>query len=273
MPIQEKRQRGRPRLVQPPSDAAGSIQTLDRAIVLLGLVAQGSGLSLTEAANAAGLPLSTAYRMLATLQRHGMVEFEPTAQLWHIGVETFRMGASFLRRRKLADRGRQVMQELVARSGETANIAVADADAVVFVSQVETHEAIRAFFRPGTRSPFHVSGVGKAILAYLPAEQATALLRRYGLQRFTERTITELAALLRDLDTIRTRGWAIDDEERNLGMRCVGSAIFNEFAEPIAGISLSGPTVRMTPETLDRLGPLVREAAAEISRLIAGRAP
>lgn len=272
MTVQQKRLRGRPRLAQSPADA-GSVQTLDRAIALMRHVADADGLSLTEAAAAAALPPSTAYRMLATLQHHGIVEFDETAQLWHIGADCFRIGSAFLRRRKIAERGRQVMQALVARSGETANLAVAEEDGVVFVSQVETHEPIRAFFRPGTRGPFHASGVGKAILAHLPPVRAAAMVERLSLERFTDRTVTEPATLLRELERIRARGWALDDEERNPGMRCVAAPIFNEYGEPVAGLSLSGPTVRMTRATVGALGPVVRDAAAEITRSIGGNGP
>lgn len=272
MSVPQKRLRGRPRLAQSATEAGG-VQTLDRAVALMRHVAEANGLSLTEAAVAAGLAPSTAYRMLATLQHHGVVEFDETAQLWHIGAECFRIGAAFLRRRKIAEHGRQVMQALVAESGETANLAVAEEDGVVFVSQVETHEPIRAFFRPGTRAPFHASGVGKAILAHLSAERAVAMLDRLALDRFTEHTITDRAGLARDLARIRARGWALDDEERNPGMRCVAAPIFNEYGEPIAGLSLSGPTVRMTRATVATLGPVVRDAAAAITRSIGGTVP
>lgn len=272
MTMPQKRLRGRPRLTRSTTDAGG-VQTLDRAVTLLRHLAGANGLSLTEAAAACGLPPSTAYRMLTSLQHHGIVAFDEADQLWSIGAECFRIGAAFLRRRKLAEHGRQVMQALVADSGETANLAVADEDGVVFVSQVETHEPIRAFFRPGTRAPFHASGVGKAILAYLPQQQAAALLERLTLDRFTPNTVTDRMKLLRDLARIRPRGWALDDEEGNPGMRCVAAPIFNEYGEPIAGLSLSGPSVRMTRETVAALGPRVRDAAVAITRSIGGTPP
>lgn len=272
MTVQERRQRGRPRLADGPREGA-SVQSLDRAIALLELVADGNGLTLTQVSAAAGLAPSTAYRMLATLQQHGMVEFEEVGQLWHVGVQSFRIGSAFLRRRKIADRTRPVMLALVERCGETANLAVVDDDAVVFASQIETHAPIRAFFRPGTRSPFHASGVGKAILSHLPREQVERMVARTGLERFTPTTITTLDGLMADLSRSRARGWAVDDEERNQGMRCVASAIFNEYGEPIAGISVSGPVLRMTTEAAERLGPVVREAAREITESIAGRQP
>ena len=267
-----KRQRGRPRSFHGPSEA-NSVQSLDRAMKVLALVAEADGLSLSEVADGAGLPASTVYRMLTTLEAHGMVEFDGADQLWSVGVGAFRIGSGFLRRRRLADRARGVMQRLTAETGETANLGVAEDDGVVFVSQVETHEAIRAFFRPGTRSTFHASGIGKAILAHLSEERVAAAIRRGGLTRFTDRTLGSMAALKTDLEAVRARGFSIDDEERFPGMRCVAAPIFNEFGEPIAGISISGPTVRVTPERAAQFGPLVAEAAGGITSSIGGVPP
>ena len=255
-----KRSRGRPR----EAAEARSVQSLDRAITLLKLVAAADGLSLTEVSQAAALPASTAYRMLTTLATHGLVEFAPHDQHWLIGIESFRLGSAFLRRRKLAEQGRPIIQALMTESGETANLAVADGDGVVFVSQVETHEAIRAFFRPGTRGPLHCSGIGKAILAHggVPA--------RLKLERFTARTLTTRAALQAELDATRARGFAIDDEERHEGMRCVAAAVFNEFGEAVGGVSVSGPAVRMTDNKIAPLGPRVREAARRLTQSMGG---
>jgi IclR family acetate operon transcriptional repressor len=268
----EKRQRGRPRSFNGPAENS-SVQSLDRALRILAIVADGDGLSLSEVASASGLAASTAYRMLTTLEGNGMVEFDRTDQLWSIGVEAYRMGSAFLRRRKLVDRARIVMQDLMEKTGETANLGVAEDDCVVFVSQVETNQAIRAFYRPGTRNPFHASGIGKAILAHLPGERVAAIVRKAGLEAYTPKTLAEAPALAHDLDQIRMRGFSIDDEERYPGMRCIAAPVFNEFGEPVAGVSISGPTVRVAVERLTEIGPLVREAASEITRMIGGKLP
>ncbi|WP_274629275.1 HTH-type transcriptional regulator BhcR [Arvimicrobium flavum] len=272
METNEKRQRGRPRAFNPQPDA-GAVQSLDRALRILGIVAARDGLSLSEVAAASELPASTTYRMLTTLEAHAMVEFDKNEQLWSIGVGAYRMGAAFLRRRKLVDRARLIMQEIMEKTGETANLGVAEDDCVVFVSQVETHQAIRAFFRPGTRSPFHASGIGKAILAHLPPERVASILRRAGLEAFTDKTLSTGPALASDLAAIRARGWSVDDEERHPGMRCIAAAIFNEFGEPIGGISVSGPTIRVTSERVSEIGPRVRDAAAAITAMIGGHRP
>jgi IclR family acetate operon transcriptional repressor len=272
MATAEKRRRGRPRAFNAPVEP-NAVQSLDRALRILAIVAEADGLSLSEVAERSGLAASTAYRMLTTLQGHGMVEFAETEQLWSVGAEAYRIGSAFLRRRKLVDRARTVMQGLMEKTGETANLGVAEDDCVVFVSQIETHQAIRAFFRPGSRSPFHASGIGKAILAHLDADRVAAIIARTGLEAFTDRTLADRRRLAADLETIRTRGWSVDDEERHLGMRCVAAAIFNEFAEPVGGISISGPTVRVTPDRLAAIGPQVHEAALAVTRMIGGVMP
>ncbi len=130
------------------------------------------------------------------------------------------------------------MRDLTSETGETTNLAIADGAQVVFLSQVETHEPIRAFFRPGTRGPIHASGIGKALLAYFPPERVERLIQAEGLERFTAHTITAREALMSELAAIRAQGWAMDDEERTEGMRCIAAPIFNEYREAIAGVSI-----------------------------------
>jgi len=271
MDPKEKRTRGRPRQHDSPS-SGNSVQTVDRAANILKLVSKADGQSLTEIAEAATLPASTTYRLLTTLQSHRMVEFDEQRQLWYVGLETFRMGSAYLRRRKLAEHGRAVMRTLQIETGETANLAVNDDEGVVFVTQVETHQPIRAFFRPGTRGDYHSSGIGKAIMAYFDDKKVDIIAAR-GLPKYTDFTLTDLAALKSDLEATRARGWSIDNEERHLGMRCVAVPIFNEYSEPIGGISVSGPSVRITPEQDSLFGPMVRDAAQEITDLSGGRWP
>jgi IclR family acetate operon transcriptional repressor len=266
-----KRSRGRPRAFNPAPEQT-TVQALDRALAILKVLAEGEGMSLTELAEASGQAPATVYRVLSTFEAHGFVEFRAAAQLWFIGQEAFRIGSAFLGRTSLVEQARTVMHELMASTGETANLAIADGGQVVFISQVETHEPIRAFFRPGTRGPIHASGIGKALLAYHPAEAIERIVREQGLPAFTPQTITDRARLVAELAEIRARGWAMDDEERTEGMRCIAAPIFNEFREATAGVSISGPTVRMARAGAD-LGDRVRAAADRITRAIGGTAP
>lgn len=251
----------------------GSVQALERGLKLLAIIAEADGLSLTSLAQRAGIAPSTAHRILSTLKASGFVHCDDAHGVYLIGVQAFRIGSAFLRNRKLADAGRPVMRRLMEESGETANMGIEDDGYVVFVSQAESHQSVRAFHRPGSRSPLHASSIGKAIMAALSDEAATERLHRSGMPKFTPSTIVDPQALLADLARVRKRGWAIDDEERAPGLRCVGAAIYNEHSEVVGAISVSGPVVRMTQERLGELGPMVKRAAADITGRIGGKIP
>lgn len=267
---EQHRTRGRPRSPEAERPTA-TVQALDRGLTVLALLSRTDAATLTEISLQVEMPASTVHRILATLERHGMVAFEEASQTWRIGVETFRIGSAFIRRAKYIEAGREVMRHLRDESGETANMAIAEQGDVVFVSQVECHEPIRAFFRPGTRGHMHASGIGKALLAELPRREVEAIVERKGLPSFTGNTITAPDALFAELERIRARGWSVDDEERTMGMRCLAAPIFNEYHEAIAGISVSGPAVRLPDDRLAELGPIVRRAANQVTAMIGGQ--
>lgn len=274
MPQSEpKKLRGRPRAFRLAADTGASVQAIDRGLSVLSVIAAADGLTLTDLAQRVGLAPSTAHRILASLEAHRFVHHDEQRGLWLIGVGAFEVGTAFLRNRRLAGIGRVVMHDLMERTGETVNLGIEDGGEIVFISQVESHVALRAFFRAGSRAAIHASGVGKALLAQLSDERVKQILHKRGLAKFTDQTLVAPADLFRQLDEVRRRGWAVDDEERNLGMRCVAAPIFNEYGEAIAAVSVSGPTVRMTPERAAEFGPQVARAAQEITSSIGGQKP
>ncbi|MBN8938313.1 MAG: IclR family transcriptional regulator [Rhizobiales bacterium] len=264
--------RGRPRSLKA-ALAGGSVQALDRGLTLLALLAEEDGLTLTELSRRSGVSGSTVHRVLLTLESRGFVLHDMERGHWLVGVEAFKIGSAFLRNRRIASMGRTTMRALMEATGETVNLGIEDNGEVVFISQVESHDTLRAFFRAGSRGAMHSSGVGKALLAEFPEHRVRQICGARRLTRFTEQTRTDLGQLLRELEEGRRRGWALDDEERTVGMRCVAAPIFNEHGEVIAGVSISGPAVRVTLHKLDEFGPLVRRAADEITLSIGGRLP
>jgi IclR family acetate operon transcriptional repressor len=251
---------------------AGSVQALDRGLTLLSIIAEADGLSLTTIAQRAGIAASTAHRILMTLKAAEFIQCDETGS-YLIGVKAFKVGTAFVRNRKLAEVGRRTIRKLMETSGETASIGIEREDYVVFISQMESHHSIRAFHRPGTRGSLHASSLGKAILSTLTDEQVSKRLEQSGMQRYTGHTIVDPDTLLSNLALTRKRGWAVDDQERAEGMRCVGAPVCNEFGEAIGAISISGPLVRITDERLSELGPMVKKAAAEITERVGGILP
>lgn len=261
---QAPRRKGRPKSFdsasQPPT-----IQSLDRALDVLDALAGASGMTLTELSTALDQSAATMYRVLATLEARQIVEMEPQSQTWHIGAMAFRLGSAFLRRSSVIERARPVMRELMEATGETSNLGIERGGDVMFVSQVETHESIRAFFPPGTTSPMHASGIGKALLSCFGEDQLSRFLRGRTLQKFTDKTLTSADTLREDLAQIRSLGWSFDDEEKAPGMRCVAAPVFGMQGEVLAGISVSGPTSRMPDARINDIGALVRGAAEKLS--------
>ena len=268
----QKRPRGRPKSLFKES-SAGTMQSLDRALGVLTTVARMERAALSDLAREVDVPTATTHRILVTLQKHGFAAFDEERQEWMIGIEAYRTGASFLRRNSVIEIGRPILRRLMHDSGETANLAVPDGAEVVFVGQVETPNPIRAFFPPGARTPMYASGTGKAILAAMSEAALSKTLAATDPVRFTGHTLVPDDGLQPDLAATRARGWSHDREERYEGMSCIGAAIFNDRAEPCAGISVSGPTVRFDAARAPELGELVTEAAREITWLSGGRVP
>lgn len=266
------RLRGRPKAFNDKTEQ-NTVQALDRALGLLEILAKSSGMTLSELAVASDQAVATVFRALVTLQGHGMVEVEEPGQVWHVGSGAFRVGTAFLRRTKVVERARGPMDRLMRETGETANLGIEAGDEVLFLAQVETFNAIRAFFPPGTKGPMHVSGIGKALMAWYPAERLQGIMDRKGLERFTSLSLSSIESLQRDLARTRERGFAIDDQERAEGMRCVAAPIFNAYGEPVAGLSVSGPAFRMGLSDATRYGTLVRQAADQVTEATGGERP
>ena len=250
------------------------VKSLVRALTLLNrLASTDEGASLTEVARQVGLSPSTAHRLLTTLEQERYVYFDPERRLWSIGMQAFMAGNAFLRTRSLTGAARPHMRALMEESAETVNLAVEDQYEAVYLAQVESRQMMRAFASPGERVPLHCSSVGKAMLSAMPDAAVAEILQRKGLPQVTVKTISNTVALHEDLLRVRDRGYAVDDEEHAVGLRCIASAIFDENAAPIAAISVSGPMVRISDERVPRLGDAVRKKATAITALLGGVAP
>lgn len=260
----ETRPRGRPKSFYDKAPQ-NTIQSVDRALDVLEILASKSGMTLSEVAFELNQSPATIYRVLSTLQARGIIETDPATQMWNIGPAAFQIGYAFMRRSSVVERSRPIMRDLMVQTGETSNLGIEKSDMVMFVSQVETHETIRAFFPPGTQSPLHASGIGKALLAHYAQDRIARLLKNSSLERFTDKTITDPEKILEEMGTIRSQGFAFDDEEKASGMRCIAAPILNFYGEAVAGISVSGPTHRMTLGRIGTISEAVKQAAMTLS--------
>ena len=265
-----RRSRGRPRGWDDKTDQ-NTIKSLDRAMMVFEYLSGASGKTLSALASDLGQSPATIYRILTTLEGRGMVEMDSAEQVWHIGPNAFVIGAKFLKRTSLVERARPILRKLMEDTGETANLGIEQGASVLFVSQVETHESIRAFFPPGTLSPMHASGIGKALLAEMDDARLDRILGKAKTEIFTEHTISDVDAMNRELQAIRERGFSIDGEEKTLGMRCIAAAVFDINQEAVAGISVSGPTSRVGPAQIPELSAAVIYAANAVTAALGGK--
>ncbi len=269
MAQEPKRSRGRPRAWDDKGDQ-NTIKSLDRALEVIVRLGEMQGATLSEIASELGSSPATVYRILSTFQGRGFVDFDERDQIWSIGPAAFLTGSHFLRRTSLVERARPIMRHLMEATGETANLGIERDGKVLFLGQVETHATIRAFFPPGTEGAMHSSGIGKALLSRMDDTRQRQVLAAGKLEQFTPHTLTDPEAMIADLRTTRARGYAFDGEERNIGMRCIAAPVFNVYGEAVAGISVSGPTARITDDRIDTLARDVIGAAQRLTAAIGG---
>lgn len=245
------------------------VKSLARGLKILdALAAQPHGLSLTDLSRAIDLAPSTVHRLLQTLQSMRYVR-ESVDGVWQVGIASFEVGSAFFVVRDYARDLHPVLVEL-ANLGETSNLGMLDQHEVVFIGQVECNEVMRMVAPLGSRAPAWASGVGKALLACM---DETSLLRCLPADlgpALTGATLTHLDSLQNDLAQARSRGYALDMEERNLGLRCAAAPVFDEFGEARVAISLSGPAARMGDDRIDQLGQKVARKAYQATLALGG---
>jgi IclR family acetate operon transcriptional repressor len=240
---------------------ASGVQSLDRALLLLEKLADAGGSQrLAELEVATGLPLPTVHRLLQSLMHNGYVRQEASRR-YTLGPRLIRLGESAAR--ALGAWAHPHLAGLVAEIGETANMAVLEGDAVVYVAQVPSAHSMRMFTEVGRRVPAHCTGVGKALLSELPDGEVLDLLRRTGMPASTPSTLTDPQSLLRELEKIRAQGWAADDAEQEVGVRCVAVPV--KGAPARTAISVSGPSGRITVGRVAHIAPVLQQVAERLS--------
>jgi IclR family KDG regulon transcriptional repressor len=259
----------------PPSGARDrkgpEVKTLEKALRVLAHLGEARReLSIQEVARAVGLPASTAYRLLAVLARHHYLQPGSGPGRYALGLRLAELGHLALDGIELRAKARPVLEAVMAETRETIHLMVPEGDAGIYVDRVEGPQRIRVTASLGFREPLHVSAVGKAILAHLPREESERILAR-GLVGITPRTITKPAQLRRQLREIVARGFAVDLEEGEAGVRCAGAPVFDHRGRVVAAISVSAPAYRTPLPKLMGWGPRVRDAADTVSRALSFR--
>lgn len=250
------------------------VQSVDRAMLLIETLAEDDeGYRLTDLAIRTGLSRSTIHRLLITLERRRFVQFDRGQASWHIGAQSFAVGATFVRRRNFLTQVIPYLRKLRDQTRETVNLAVVDNGAMLVLTRLESREIMRSVTKVGGRVPMVASGLGKALLSTYTEEDVFAIIHREGMPRLTSRSIVRAGDLCKSLHDIRQRGYSVDYEEAQIGLRCVSAVIYDNCSEPLAAISVSGTASRVPDDRLPILGKLVQEVAIEITLALGGTIP
>src|SRR6266404_4568580 len=281
MQVAMKRNVIRRRLIEPKSHADnnpdprdGGVQSVDRALSIIETLAEDDeGYRLSDLAVRTGLSTSTVHRLLSTLESRRFVAFDRGQSKWHVGARAFTVGATFARRRNFSAQAVPYLRKLRDLTRETANLAVVDDEFIVVLTRMESREIMRSLTKVGGRVAMVASGVGKAVLATYADEDVRAIIQHHGMPRLTEKSIVRPSDLFKELAKVRRQGYAVDDEEACIGLRCIAAVVYNDCSEPLAAISVSGMTSRLTDDRLPMLGQTVREVAAELTVALGGVMP
>lgn len=245
------------------SDSAAQVQSVDRAISVLELLAQGEA-GITEIAGELGVHKSTVSRLVSVLESRGLVEQLGERGKYAIGFGVVRLAGAATGRMDLTKLGQPVCQALADSFGETVNIAVHDAGVAINITQARGSAAVSAVNWIGQRTPLHATSSGKVLLAYLPLDERTRLVS-LPLDSYTENTVVDASKLLSELEEVASQGYAACFEELELGLHAVAVPVRGHRGEVVAAMSASGPSYRLSRQRVDEIVPAMTSAASDLS--------
>lgn len=241
-------------------------QVVDRVVdILESFVRLGPELGVSDISRALGLKKATTHRLLASLRRRGIVAQDPQTRRYRLGMKLWELGQLATTGVDWLERLKPFLQELTDVTGETTHLAVLNDGQVLYVEKVESTRSLRMPSQVGRRLPAHCTGVGKALIAFLPEEVVRSLVARRGLPAFTPNTITDQVRLEAELATIRARGYSVDDEEIEEGLVCIGAPVRDHTSHVVAAVSIAGPSSRLRPDTIERHAESVVRIAGAMS--------
>ncbi len=256
------------------SQRAGDTRSVHRALDILEVLgnAPTGGLTLSELAIRAMLAPSTTHRLLTSLQERRFVHFAQRTRRWSVGASVLAIGTNYAGTRDLVGLALPIMERMAQSCGETINLGIIDEGRVRFLMRVDPRE--RRHFVPssGAGVPVHGSSIGKAILSEMPLDEVCHALEPAQLTPLTGKTLVAEGDLMRDIGDTYRRGFALDDEENTVGLRCIAAAVLDEYRCPVAALSLAAPVERLRNGQIEQRGRMVAESARRLTAAFAGHA-
>ena len=243
------------------------IQSVDRALQILDLLKIHSrGLGVTEIANQLNVAKSTAHRLLMSLEGYDYVQKVGKDSSYRLGLKFLEMNQAVVENLNVVEIARPFLEKLSSDTGEIVHLVMLDEHEIVYIDKVDNASTIRIYSQIGKRGPLYCTGVGKAILSHFDQGKMAEYFEQNSLKKFTEHTLTDAEYLQNELKTIRTASFAYDNEEHEVGIKCVAAPILDHRHQVDYAISVTGPIARMFHEKLDEIIPRLKETAQQISR-------
>lgn len=243
-----------------------SVPAAQRVLMILEVLAESSsGLTLSQLVRKLGSPKSSTYRLLLTLERRGYLQRNQQTGRYMFGLKLLSLVNRALNGIELREQAAPFLKALMERTKLTVHMALLEQNEAVLIEKVEPLGLIKLGTWIGKRMPVHCTGVGKALIAYLPEAELDRLIKQ-GLLRYNENTIVSARKLKEELAKVRRLGYSVDDEEETMGLRCIGAPIFDHTGKVVAALSVAGTTAQITRENLSLLAEKVKQTASAISR-------
>lgn len=243
--------------------ATGGVQSVDRALRILEILARSGESGVTEVAAALEVHKSTAFRLVATLEQHGLVEQVEGRGKYRLGVGLLRLAGATSARLDVVQEARPLCKQLATATGETVNLATLSGGSALYLDQVAGPSALQPHNWVGQHIPLHATSNGKVLMAWLEEDELKQLLGK--LPSYTGLTITSRPSLRKELELVREQGYALAVDELEVGLAAAAAPVRNAHDDVICSVSISGPTFRLTEERMQRVLPLLVEAADELS--------
>lgn len=244
-----------------------SVPAVERALTILEMLAKSKrGLAISEIVRSLQLPKSTTHSLLLTLERRGYLHHNAKTHRYLFAVKFFSLANMVLAGIELRHQAEPMLKVLMRALGLTVHMAMLDQYDVVLIDKVEPESLIKLATWIGKRMDAHCTGVGKALIAYLPDMELDLLIKEHGLPRHNENTIVSVKKLKAQLAEVRKLGYSVEQEEDEIGVLCIGCPVFNNADRVVAAISISGTVSQITPENFPKLVEKVKQTAAMISQ-------
>lgn len=243
------------------------VQSVDRTLSILELLSDyENGLGITDISERVNLHKSTVHRLLNTLIIKGYVQQNEDTNKYRLTLKLFQLGSKKIEKMNIVNVSRPLLKELMEKTNEVIHLVVREGIEIVYVAKVESQNPIRMYSRIGKKSPMYCTAVGKSMMAYMKDEEIQFIWEKSNIEQFTEYTVTDFDTFKENIKLIKKQGYAVDEQENEIGIRCIAAPIFDYEKNIVGAISISGSIISFKEEKIDEFSKLIIEYSNKISK-------